>query len=126
MAQKIQHCAKSAMFYMQMSESLIVICAYFNVLLDTKKSVLEYKKLPNSVLDLYHTEVPPEHRGHGVAAQLVKVCSFKAAKSIIFFQYAFQYCKDNNYKVLPTCSYVAKYANEMATPEEKQLVVEKA
>uniref|UniRef100_A0A914Y1J8 Protein NATD1 n=1 Tax=Panagrolaimus superbus TaxID=310955 RepID=A0A914Y1J8_9BILA len=97
MAHKVQHCTKSAMFFIQMNN---------------KKSVLEYKKLPNNVFDFWHTEVPPEHRGHGVAAELVK--------------HGFQYCKDNQYKVLPSCSYVAKYAREMATPEEKKLVVDSA
>uniref|UniRef100_A0A7E4UVJ5 Protein NATD1 n=1 Tax=Panagrellus redivivus TaxID=6233 RepID=A0A7E4UVJ5_PANRE len=94
MSQHIKHCLKSSSFY---------------IVLNGKKSVLDYRQLPNKVLDFYHTEVPVEHRGQGYAAQLVKE--------------GFKFAKTENFKVIPSCSYVAKYAREMATPEEKNLVI---
>uniref|UniRef100_A0A1I8AYC7 Protein NATD1 n=1 Tax=Meloidogyne hapla TaxID=6305 RepID=A0A1I8AYC7_MELHA len=76
---------------------------------DKNQAILEYKKLPNKVLELYHTEVPKEYGGKGIAKDLVKG--------------AFRYCIDNNYKVYPTCSYVQKYSKDLATEEEKKIVV---
>lgn len=76
---------------------------------DKSKAVLEYKKLPDRILEMYHTEVPTQHRGKGLAETLVKD--------------AFRYCLDNNFKVYPTCSFVDRYSREMATKEEKQIVV---
>ncbi|KAH7675981.1 GNAT domain containing protein [Aphelenchoides avenae] len=93
-ARSVKHLAQK-MFYIPMA--------------DNSKCVLEYNRLPGSILDMYHTEVPPQHRGQGLAEQLVKE--------------AFNYCKENNLKVKPTCSYVDRYARELATEEEKKLVV---
>jgi hypothetical protein len=31
---------------------------------------------------------------------------------------------DNNYRIYPTCSYVKKYSRELASEEEKKIVVE--
>lgn len=39
--------------------------------------MLEYKERQNSVIELYHTEVPTEHRRKGYAEQLVKVYFLK-------------------------------------------------
>ena len=39
------------------------------------KAVLEYEWIRKDLIDLWHTEVPPEFRGHGVAKYLVKVSS---------------------------------------------------
>uniref|UniRef100_A0AC34Q602 Protein NATD1 n=1 Tax=Panagrolaimus sp. JU765 TaxID=591449 RepID=A0AC34Q602_9BILA len=89
----VQHCAKTLKFFIKNNG---------------KDSVLLYSKVSNAALDLFHTEVPPEHRGKGYGAALVKE--------------AFKYAKENNYKVIPSCSYVEKYAREQATPEEKRLV----
>ena len=47
------------------------------------------------VLDFYSTFVPPELRGSGIAAQIVKE--------------ALAYAKENHYKIKPSCSYVADY-----------------
>jgi len=58
------------------------------------EAVVEYT-LKDNVIDLYRTFTPPELRGKGVAGKLVK--------------YALEYAKENNLKVIPTCSYVRGY-----------------
>uniref|UniRef100_A0A915AI85 Protein NATD1 n=1 Tax=Parascaris univalens TaxID=6257 RepID=A0A915AI85_PARUN len=40
----VEHCAKSLEFFVRMNGA---------------RSTLQYRRLPNNVLDLYHTEVPP-------------------------------------------------------------------
>ena len=89
--------------------------------------MLEYKKLPDRILEMYHTEVPTQHRGKGLAETLVKVSNyctdFDSYLIEINFKDAFRYCLDNNFKVYPTCSFVDRYSREMATKEEKQIVV---
>ncbi|VDK43097.1 unnamed protein product [Anisakis simplex] len=82
---------------------------FFYVKVNGSRSILEYRCLPNNVLDLYHTEVPPILRGKGIAKVLC--------------QAAFKYAKDQNLRVLPTCSYVAKYSKKFATDDEKSLLV---
>ena len=37
------------------------------------KAILEYEWIRKDLIALWHTEVPPEFRGHGVAKYLVKV-----------------------------------------------------
>ncbi|KIH44771.1 hypothetical protein ANCDUO_25202 [Ancylostoma duodenale] len=68
---------------------------------------LQYRELPNRVLDFEHTETPPDQQGKGIAKMLVKE--------------GFKYAAENKYKVQPTCWYVAKYVDEMATEEERKL-----
>lgn len=76
----------------------------------SKKAVLDYRQLKGGkVLDMHHTEVPPELRGQGIAAQLCKE--------------AFKYCHENNLKVVTSCPYVQKYVNEAASESDKKLVV---
>ena len=58
------------------------------------EAVVEYT-LKDSVIDLYRTFTPPEMRGKGIAGKIVK--------------YALEYAKENNFKVIPTCSYVRGY-----------------
>ena len=58
------------------------------------EAVVEYT-LKDNVIDLYRTFTPPELRGKGVAGKLVK--------------YALEHAKENNLKVIPTCSYVRGY-----------------
>jgi len=43
------------------------------VLISGKNAVIEYSWIEDSVIDLYHTEVPPSHRGRGLAQLLAKV-----------------------------------------------------
>jgi len=61
-----------------------------------ENAVIEYRWINNSVVDLYHTEVPPSHRGKGIAQLLAKVhfsCnSFLQCNAIIaFFIFNMQY-----------------------------------
>ena len=61
-----------------------------------KTAHLKYKVLPDGkILDYMSTYVPPELRGQQIAAQLVKV--------------GLDYARANNYKVIPSCSYVRAY-----------------
>ncbi len=46
-------------------------------------------------IDFYSTYTPPPLRGKGVAKKVV--------------EYAFNYAKENNLKVIPTCSYVQSF-----------------
>ena len=52
-------------------------------------------KLVRGLLFLLHTEVPPVIRNKGVASATV--------------QKAFQYAKDNHYKIVPICSFVQHF-----------------
>uniref|UniRef100_A0A914HEI1 Protein NATD1 n=1 Tax=Globodera rostochiensis TaxID=31243 RepID=A0A914HEI1_GLORO len=60
---------------------------------------------------LKHTEVPSQHRGKGLAEELVRG--------------AFRYCLDKKLRVYPSCSYVQKFVNDLASEEEKKIVVER-
>ena len=66
----------------------------FVTYVESYEAVVEYT-LKDNVIDLYRTFTPPELRGKGVAGKLVK--------------YALEYAKENNLKVIPTCSYVRGY-----------------
>jgi predicted GNAT family acetyltransferase len=57
-------------------------------------AVIDYHAAPG-VLTFYHTEVPPQLRGRGIAARLV--------------QEALQQVRAQGLKVVPGCSYVATY-----------------
>ncbi|KAL3110633.1 hypothetical protein niasHT_017511 [Heterodera trifolii] len=82
------------------------------VMADNSVAVLKYKRVPNRrVLDFNHTEVPPDFRGQGFAEQLVRA--------------GFRHCLDTRFSVYPSCTYVQKYIRDLATEEEKKIVVEK-
>jgi predicted GNAT family acetyltransferase len=49
----------------------------------------------NDIIDLIYAYTPPEIRGKGIAK--------------IVAEYAFNYAKENNLKVIPTCSYVQAF-----------------
>ncbi|VDP17844.1 unnamed protein product [Heligmosomoides polygyrus] len=68
---------------------------------------MQYRELPNRVLDFEHTETPQDQQGKGIAKLLVKE--------------GLKYAAENNYKVKPTCWYVNKYVEEMATEDERNL-----
>lgn len=61
-------------------------------------AVLEYDLLPDGILDVYHTYVPPGGRGRGVAAQLV--------------QAAVDHARVAGYRIRPSCSYVAAWLRD--------------
>ena len=66
----------------------------FEVAVDGGIGFLRYRIETDSIL-LLHVEVPPEARGHGVAAELSRV--------------ALEFAKARGLKVVPVCSYVAAY-----------------
>lgn len=84
-----------------------------------RMAVLEYEeeqprdgaKEGSRVLDLYHTEVPPEFGGQGIAAALADA--------------AFAHCSDNGYKMRLTCEYLHRYLqNNKGLPDSwRNLVV---
>jgi hypothetical protein len=55
---------------------------------------VEYSMI-GSDINLYHTYTNPALRGKGLAAQVVRA--------------AFEFAKENNLKVIPTCSYVQSF-----------------
>ena len=57
-------------------------------------------------INLYHTYTHPSLRGKGLAAQVVRA--------------AFEFAKENNLKVIPTCSYVQSFIAK--NDEYKKLV----
>ena len=79
----------------------------FVIYAEGKEAIVEYKKT-NKVLDLYHTFTDPSLRGKGFAAQVVRA--------------AFEFAKENNLKVIPTCSYVRIFVKRY--DEYKELVVD--
>ncbi len=51
-------------------------------------------KIEANKLDIYHTEVDAAYGGRGLAGKLVDL--------------VVAYARENNYKIIPTCPYVAK------------------
>lgn len=66
----------------------------FVIRIDGEESFVEYS-LYNKVMNLYHTYTPPRLRGKGLAEKVVRA--------------AIEYAKENNLKVIPSCSYVALF-----------------
>ena len=58
---------------------------------------LSYTIPSDQTIDMMHTYVPVEHRGHGIGEKLVET--------------ALAYAKENNYRVIPSCSFVARYVH---------------
>ncbi len=58
------------------------------------EAVLLYRQ-SNGTIDIYHTFAPEKLRGRGIAARLM--------------QAAIDYAKENNLKVIPTCTYAQKF-----------------
>ncbi|HZJ95547.1 MAG TPA: GNAT family N-acetyltransferase [Thiopseudomonas sp.] len=67
----------------------------FSAVIDGHQAILEYRLVDEATWDIHHTYVPNELRGKGVAALLAKT--------------ALAYAKEHNYKVVPSCSYIAVY-----------------
>ena len=62
-------------------------------IMDKEKQIAELDyDLQDGILNAYHTGVRPELEGQGIAARL--------------FDELVKYARDNNYKVIPTCSYI--------------------
>ncbi len=80
----------------------------FYTLVDGKKAYLDYVVLEEGeVLKYYHTFVPPELRGQGIAGELA--------------QFALNYAKDNSFKVNPSCPFVKSFIDDH--PKFKELTL---
>lgn len=74
--------------------------------LDGMTAVLRFRELPNDVVDLYSTFVPPEARGRGMAGRLVGA--------------ALDHLRAEGKRIVPTCSYLGTYLDRH--PEARDLV----
>ena len=74
----------------------------FYLLIDGKECKAEYDVVKDddgkNVLEIYHTFVPEELRGQGIAKQL--------------YMAIIRYLDENNLKVRPTCSYALKFFSQ--------------
>jgi len=70
----------------------------FEVHIDGYTGYLEYEEQGDDILDFTHTIVPKELGGQGIGSQLVK--------------HGLDYARDNNFKVIPSCSFVDAYMNK--------------
>ncbi len=59
---------------------------------DGKESYIRYSMSNKETINILRTFVPPELRNKGLAGEIAKA--------------ALEYAKENNLKVIPTCSYV--------------------
>lgn len=73
---------------------------------DGATALLRFRQSGDGVVDLYSTFVPPEGRGLGVAARLVRV--------------ALDDLRRKGQKIIPTCSYLGTYLDRH--PEDRDLV----
>ncbi len=64
-------------------------------LVENRESVCEYGPAAEKTLDFWHTYVPPELRGKGIAEELVRQ--------------ALEDVRRRGYKVIPSCWYVRLY-----------------
>jgi hypothetical protein len=67
----------------------------FVMTLDGADSVLQYRAVDAATVEYYHTFVPRELRGRGLASRLTAG--------------ALRHAADNGWKVVPTCPFVAAY-----------------
>jgi hypothetical protein len=67
----------------------------FYIPLNNTKARLVYKMRDSQTIDLIHTTVPGEYKGKSYAKDLV--------------EFALNYARENNLKVIPTCPYVKSY-----------------
>ena len=79
----------------------------FIIYMDEKEAFVEYKTGEDK-LNLFHTYTDPELRGRRLAAQVVRA--------------ALEFAKENNLKVVPTCSYVQAFIKK--NDEYEELAVE--
>jgi len=77
----------------------------FVVNIDGKEVYVEFE-MKDDKMDLDHTYTHPDLRGGGIAAQVVRA--------------ALDYAKENDLKVIPTCSYVRSFINK--NDEYKELL----
>ena len=95
---KVLHDEKKNFFYIPLSDNSKI------------KAVLEYSFVSENHVDMYHTGVPVELRGRGIAKQLAIA--------------AFDYAAENSWSVTPSCSYLQKFVEETDNRVYKNLVDE--
>ncbi len=78
----------------------------FEIALDDKKALIQYKKQGDDTLNLFHTEVPKEFEGKGVGSRLVKQ--------------TLDQIKAEGKKIVPSCPFVAIYVKRH--PEYQTMV----
>jgi hypothetical protein len=78
----------------------------FYLIKDDKESYIRYTMPNKGTINILRTFVPPEQRRKGLAREITKA--------------ALEYAKENNLKVIPTCSYV-DYFIDMNKEYEKLL-----
>lgn len=69
----------------------------FKANIDGYEATLEYT-INKDIISMYRVYTPVELRGQGIAAKLV--------------EFAFEYARENNLKVYPSCSYIISYLNK--------------
>jgi len=79
----------------------------FYIEINDDKAVLDYT-IKEDKIDLFHTYTPVSYRGEGLAGKLV--------------EHAFNYAKENNLKVIPSCPFIPYFLEK--NPQYKKLVVE--
>ena len=79
----------------------------FVIYVEGHEVYVEYT-MKNNTIDLHHTYTHPALRGKGLAALVVKA--------------AFEFAKENNLKVIPTCSYVQAFTRK--NEQYKELVID--
>ncbi len=77
----------------------------FVIKVDNASSYVSYN-LNEGVIEFYTTYTPPQLRGRGLAEKVVRA--------------ALEYAKENNFKVIPSCSYVGVFIER--NPEYKFLI----
>jgi predicted GNAT family acetyltransferase len=79
----------------------------FTVSLDGHTAELQYRRLPDGVLDLVHTGVPDalQHRGVGDALAVA----------------AFDYARANGLRVILTCPFLRRWI--LSHPEQRDIVI---
>lgn len=75
-----------------------------------EEAVLDYTPVGANTLDFRHTFVPPAHRGHGIAGQLVR--------------HGLDHAREHGLSVIPSCPFVAEWIR--AHPDYRALVTGKA
>ncbi len=79
----------------------------FEISHGSQRSKLEYRMKDDDHINLVHTEVPDDLTGQGIGSSLVT--------------HALQYARDNGLKAIPSCPFVASYAERH--PEWNDVVV---
>ncbi len=77
----------------------------FYAVIEKKEAYLKYIITGSGIMNTIKTYVPPELRGKGIAGKIVK-------EGLMFAQ-------KNNYKIIPSCSYVEDYI--LRHPEYEEL-----